>query len=346
MGFTRFALIVTFVAATQVLPVFMGPAWASGPVEWDTAPQQSMLSRMNDAQSGLRVLWWNIGKGISSQKQKAVLGYSPLDRNLQALPESSAGPDVLILGEYLPTYLEPETLEYLTKAYPYRARYSYAQSRIGQAREIGVFSRLPFVSQIVSEGLDFAPMGGTVAEQEAYRQKWSKGSLARQQEWVRSYQRLEFTTSRGKVSLVPVHFSQPWALIREVDGSLTVGTEMLLANNHPIANQIVRVMDLLAKDLGPSWWKSSVVILGDFNLPRRIYGVEPAALTVFNQWTRDALYWRKSFSFPAISDPDSQSVPPFRIDQAWGTPSTRVEDAEVLQIRGSDHYPIWVSIEK
>ncbi len=339
--FPRFVLLALVVSAVQV-----APAQAEHPLEWDIVPQTALLTRVNDAASGLRVLWWNIGKGVSSKKQKATLGYSPLDRNLQRLPLTHMGPDVLILGEFLPSYLESDTLQVLEAAYPYRARFPYAKNTEGQEREIGVFSRVPFQSRYFSEALDFVPMGASVGEQEAYREEWSKGSMTREHEWVRSYQRIEFTTARGTVSLVPVHFSQPWALITATDGKWAAAFDMMLTGDHPIANQIERLFARLRSDLGEAWSRSPVVVLGDFNLPKQVYGIRPSALAPFRFPTHDVLASRSEFSFPAISDPDSKSVPQLRIDQAWGTASSLVTDAEVLQIRGSDHYPIWMSLEK
>jgi len=289
-------------------------------------------------------MWWNIGKGVSSRKQKAKLGYSPLDRNLQKLPLSKMGPDVLILGEYLPEYLEPETLAHLRATHPYQKTFVYATEGYGLKRAIGVFSTQPFVSHYQAGGLDWTPPGDDAEERADYREEYLAQDPSAREAYPRGYQRIEVKAPSGVVSLAPVHLCNPWPAKKRDDGQFWTGLELMLESDNPVANQIQHELRWFKRDIGSDWWRKPLLFLGDFNMPTEIYAVQPAALGPLNWLMSDPIGWKSTFSFPALSDMDSRDYPQMRIDHAWKTSSLDVIDAEVLELRGSDHYPLWVSI--
>ncbi|NDC39567.1 MAG: hypothetical protein EBZ48_16265, partial [Proteobacteria bacterium] len=239
-------------------------AWAQHPLEWDEVPSDSLLSRIAEARSGLRVLWWNMGKGETSRKLKEKLGYSPLDRNLRKLPLSKMGPDVLILGEYLPEYLEPETNAWLAQQFPYQKAFIYATKGYGPKRSIGVFSTKPFNSRYKSEGLDWTPPGDDADEAARYRQEYVEQDPSAPEAYVRSYQRIEIQAPSGLISLAPVHLCNPWPAMRRHDGKLEMGLELMLESDNPVANQIQRELGWFRKDLGDDWWRKPLLMMGDF----------------------------------------------------------------------------------
>lgn len=304
----------------------------------------------------MRVLWWNIryGGGLSRTLQararlKDPDAVSSLDENLKVLAGKKDGPDLMALGEFIPDSLERLTIEVLERAYPYHRYFPY-NPQIPD-RGIAIYSRVPFSSQTVQ--VDWTDLRETPPAQEYYRRQWEHDhGVQTTATFERPLINLTLNWQGREIHVVPVHLLMPWLLIQKgfpAVGKELTGLSLMFGDHNPLVNQVVRFKAELEKMLQQKKSQQkggapALMILGDFNLPDSVYGVAPYGFRLMQEGLYRAFQSPRS-TFPAQSAEFKGQIRDLTIDHAWVSSSVHVDEAQVLPLRGSDHYPITVGIE-
>jgi len=302
--------------------------------EWDgpepTATTLEALARAD----GARFLWWNIHDGQSDGKQTPSI----LSQNLVRLIHSELVPEVMAFAAYRDTSLTPHCLAELRQAYPHVVQQSHPGT---PGYGLAVYSRLPIMRSSVDK-LDFTPPAlRSVTEQARFRAEWCRHGHA----CVRSFIVLELDLAGTPLTFVPVHLHDFWRAYRQRYGLWRTGQEILLGRNNAPWHQIARFRTALEARLGGTASRGLVVIMGDFNIPKRLLGVDTLGYQLLaHGWVEP--FAGEQVTFPASSAADYGQVPPVGIDHAFVSRATRVSAHAVLPLRGSTHYPLYVVVSR
>jgi endonuclease/exonuclease/phosphatase family metal-dependent hydrolase len=289
----------------------------------------------------LNVFWWNTREGGKLSKTQ---NQNPLEKNLVQLVQSEYAPDVLILGEFVPGSMNPDTEFALNLQYPYRAYTPYARKRTDMGIE--VYSRFPFTK--TASLLDWSPYHDSKEEQAKFKQKWRQGlNPDADRVFERVFLDIRIQKYNRVFHVVPVHLLNPWLPLSAQLGRTKAGLVMMFGDDNPHYRQVERLMLEKVRPLlvQVKREQSSFVMIGDFNLPDELFGISPIGFELINLYLKPSVNpLFSSYTFPAVSS-DMTEQTQLRIDHAFVNRSTRVRDEARIPFMGSDHYPIGVRIE-
>ena len=310
-------------------------AWgAAADFEWDEAPRPANLMSLANAH-GLRIFWWNIHNGRIGKKPTPSLS-----RNLIQLIHSNLAPDIMVFGEYQNSSLSAGAHAELQDAYPYSFQWSYPPTPgYGQV----AFSKYPMsVSRM--EPLDFTPIQPiTEAQRDHYREVW----CAPREACTRMFVSLDINVGGKVIQLIPIHLFDGWRKYSQLDGQMETALEILFGKDNPVAFQLSRFQALLRESLKPALDAASdpamkvrpTIVIGDFNIPKTLMNVKTR---MYQNLAHNLVevFKRNPTTFPAMSAQERGHYPNMEIDHAFLAGKLQSRGAEVLPLRGSDHYPI------
>ena len=300
----------------------------------------------SEASKSLKIFWWNIEKGLTN----AQAGDDALNKNLVTLatmPRDQA-PDVIALGEFEYDPMNSKTLRALRANYTeIFLPYSVFTADFGMA----LYVRKDLeVETFPLRELEWAPTP-------EYRQKWINMDYEAQL-FDRYYVRVRVgRPGYSKVNIVPVHLLQPWSMLKKnlegIYGNDRLGrlraffetaAAVLLEKDNPLVRQAQSLSKYLDADFGKNRDREPVVMLGDFNVPQGVGPVTTRGYEVLIQGLK-AAFKDTTPTFPAKSAAISKEVRKIHLDHAFVSSLIKKTHAMVLYLKGSDHYPIMVSVE-
>ena len=316
-------------------------------LRWDeNAGENSLralsLTEASFGEETVSFLWWNIRQGQLRRSFVAGSGVSPLDKNLRTLAASPDRPDVIALGEYRREALEPSTREALFRAYPHHRFFGY-NARTPR-HGILVASRHPMGEPVLRE-LDFTPPGLDPAGRNAYRQEW-ESRTEHGHAFARTYINLPIHAGDRVIHFVPVHLIQPWQLMMRSEGWVDTAYQVMFGIENPLMYQLLRLRVFLQEDEGRDLDRNPLVVMGDFNVPDGAWmlGWQNSVGYQLMQSGLRVTDSEHTPTFPARSAPERQSMDPMRIDHAFVSRSVEAVEQQTLELQGSDHYALWVSV--
>ena len=289
----------------------------------------------------LRVIWWNIlqgGKLGESIEQKE--GHNPLLVNLESLTTIKEKPDFLILGEYLPDEVKPE-IDHLLR------------SRFRNVIYIPNSDLYPKQGILILTDLNMKifthPVGWGNQE---YRDRWSKSYPASITYFDRTFIAIQYQWKGETRYLLPFHSLQPWMALKatypERFSKLYTAIEILTCTTNPLFHQLQKYLSIMKTICNPS--KNKVLMIGDLNTPDDILGFKPIGYQLLTSRLNDTFKRGAEYTFPAPSSvgtglsPSTQKINQLRIDHALTSGLVSSKDPIRIPLRGSDHFPISVTI--
>ncbi len=268
-------------------------------------------------------LWWNLGQGNVEFQQ--------LNSSLETLIDKDY--DILMFGEVSKKVMLLEAWQEIENLYPYQHGISYSQN--SDTKGIIVFSRYPLVLRYWTY-LDWVPKDRDFLEVEEIRNDWLENHIA-SRNFDRPFFIFEIEKEGQKYQFSPIHILNPWRRYFGADGAnkkeaLGIVYRLLLDKQNPLYWQIEDLTSVL-KEYFWEYPEICYFVMGDFNYPRLVFGVETEANNKLNQILED-----HNMNGPA-------SFPEFglQIDQIY-TYEARPSRARSLRLKGSDHLPIQAQI--
>lgn len=314
------------------------------------------------AQSSVNVLWWNVGgANFANGSHDGPYSREKLEPSLIQLVshqwktsrDSKAVapvPDVMMFGEYYEGFFSSQTLEILKETYPYQKGFLY--NNLGRDLVIKVFSKVPFYSRYRSEALTWAS--------QAFQKTHPDDDLV----YLRSFQSLHFEFLNQRIHLVPMHLAQPWERQRYDDvglsqhngepfmgalpGTLEVIHDILYSDQNPLGYQakvLQKVYQQEQEEVGNStedvWLR-----MGDCNIPNQLLGVTPKIYSLLKgQSEALALKGDHDYTYPANADHQGLHKK-MQIDHVfYDALGSFAIQGEILDLQGSDHYPVLVTLQ-
>jgi len=334
------AFLLAFFLATLSSVFAESLSFISDPLDRTAFQYPITLKAVAEDPSDLTVFWWNTREGGAWSKKMFA---NPLETNLKFLIQSDYQPDVLILGEYMPGQFEPETDVALNFRYPYHLYTPYGRFR--DEMGIAIYSKYPFTAD--QELLDWSPLFASNTEQILFKQKWRTSMNPQADKYYeRPFIDIHLTKGDRLYHIVPVHLLNPWLAIADALGKTKAGLVLMFGDDNPHFRQTERlvyekIMPLLRT---VKLERSSLVLIGDFNMPDEYYGFSPKGYQLIESYLTPAVNPLFSeFTFPAISS-DMTDQPVLRIDHAFVSKHVEVEENVRLPLTGSDHYPIELKV--
>lgn len=313
----------------------------------DSQPKEVLdfVSTVARDDSNLKVFWWNLQRGWTNRRLEQQKKIRYLEENLLALIRSTASPDVLMLGEFNEKVLESKVLREIKNKYPYYQYHPYSPTydKLG----IGFFSRYQ-IEEDRAHPLDWVSPYQTEEEQRAYKEEWWDFFNPAERVFERTY--LRFTVklpNDQSVNLIPVHLLNPWfgvmrrnkgwtglsweGKIRSI-GEITEGTA------NPLMNQVENLILQMLQDVS----EKPRIMMGDFNVPYSFLAIETYGYKRLHAYMDDA-FPNHEATFPSSASGDF--IPPVKIDHSFYK-DVSVVNSKVLTMKGSDHYPLYVTFRK
>jgi hypothetical protein len=294
------------------------------------------------ADTPLKIFWWNIEKGLTNRIQ----GHNPLNRHLLNLATAANSPDAIVLAEFEYDAVERETLARLRENFverfiPYNA----------YATDVGVglwVKKNVTLETFPLRTLDWTPdPEATEEKKHAYRERHRGMDY---EAYLHDRYYLRFRLSRGSqnINLVPVHALMPWLTIKNRWGGGFVGkvasaTSLLWGWGNPLINQTRSLRKALEADFGPNLDRENIVLLGDFNVPPRLGPFEPRAYRTFRKNLKVGLKASES-SFPTPEAVTANQYPKLLIDHVFHNEGLELA-ARVVRMKGSDHDPLEIVVQ-
>jgi len=184
----------------------------------------------------------------------------------------------------------------------------------------------------------------------SYLKKWKSGAPSHVAHWDRSYVKLTWSFGSKKFSLVPIHLLEPWAAIEKAKGGFNAFSSFIAnTGDNPLNNQIMHLQDKLTRDFGEDLSENPFVLLGDFNIPKRIFGLTPRIYANLSKDLSEA-FWGNPKTFPTKSTKgDAHKIfkhISIKIDHAFSNKYLEFSEREVIHLKGSDHYPLYLLINE
>ena len=301
---------------------------------------RDLKSSKNDAHS-LSVFWWNIREGGAWSK---ALDGNPLEQNLEILAQSELAPEVMVLGEFVQGSFQKKTESVLSSRYPFQIYIPYA--RLRNDRGFKVYSK--YAMEIDQSLLDWSPMNDTAVEQAEFKEHWRKFLNPQADRYYeRVFADVRIHKANSIFHVVPVHLLNPWLSLSEKTSKADAAVALVFAKNNPHYRQVERLMIEKIAPLAEQVKRehSSLVMVGDFNVPDEVYGIIPTAYHLMRRGLDAVVAPAFSlYTFPAISSDMSDQIH-FKIDHAFIDSATNVLYQTRIPFRGSDHYPIAVKVQ-
>lgn len=303
---------------------------------------------------GMRVLWWNIADG-------KTLSDHTLENNILTLTGSDLKPDLMLFGEYSENSFTPSVQAQLLVDYPYHfvipynayliqlgiAVYSRTEIHVDQRTELQWIPADLRAGQNTSQNTsqNIGQAGDHVASQESpevdqYRKKWFTGGDGNMF-YLRPLWDLRVKFKGRDVSVVPIHLAQPWRQIRmsatnRLTAIYSIVRELFFSERNPLMVQLKNLEKWLKRN--PS---DGRIILGDFNTPVGFQGLmQTVGYQNLSGYLKPAVQ-TETTSFPAPASPLAQQYPKMQIDHAFTQGTLGSTAAEIMPLRGSDHFPLY-----
>ena len=326
--------LLTFLAATCALTAHGSPTPIGTAFDWDVSPAPWILKNLANAGrgDGLRIFWWNVHDGRTDSK----IPDFTLSKNVVKLVHSEFAPDVLAFAEYQESDLSADDLTEVRRLYPFQLQQPYPGT---PGFGLAVYSRYPFqISSI--DVLDFTPLTDmSDVDREQYRKLWCGTSGICGRPMVI----LQLNVNGKNLKLVPIHLYDCWRKLKENIGIIRTAEQVFFGTHNPLWFQINRFRSMLEARLGNELTRGNVVVIGDFNMPKEILGVTTRGYRKISWGLTDAVPG-DSPTIPSRNSPEARHFPSMAIDHAFVSPSIEVQEGDVLPLRGSDHYPVYVVV--
>ena len=300
--------------------------------DWDKPVDASVLQKLQ-TKAGLRVLWWNVHDGMIAPGDTGAA----FNHNIDELIQSTIAPDVLSLAEFQESNLNTKVLKKLQKSYPYHILQAYPGT---PGFGIWVYSKYSFEMSSI-DLLDFTPLKNMSDSDRAdYRKLWCKTSGM----CVRPLMILDLNVNGKVVKLAPIHLFDCWRMMMSKVGKVGTLKEILNGTDNPLWYQILRFRQVLESRLGSDLKLGKVAVFGDFNMPEKLLGFPTVGFQKIRGELKNAIAGEAA-SFPSSGSSEAGHFPPMQIDHAFTSPSQGVSAGEVLPLKGSDHYPLYLIVQ-
>lgn len=276
-----------------------------------------------ETDNSIRILWWNIDCGTATQRLSGHRNYkSVLEKNILTLVNSAFRPDVLILGEYCPYYLDDNFESFLKSNYRYKhhlvrniPQFRTSSGRINERNGIMVLS--DYSLNIERESV----LHGN--EQQDSTDKRN-----------RKYLLLSLKAHGEKIFLNPVHLFNPWRDYRNNHGLLATFFEIESGKNNANA---IQGRQIVKNNLSYVEKEEKLLIVGDFNSPRSFYAVDGY---VYKELSRNYVSLVDDLSDTYMGGGFMNTI----IDHAFGQ-NLQALYSKVWPLKGSGHLPVYIVIE-
>jgi len=249
------------------------------------------------SQDGLKVFWWNVGGNRANIEYQNEHGNFPLYDNLRKkIQNINTSPDIIILGEYKEkSKLDLNTCDILDCGYQYKTFIKYNSE---MDKGIVVYSKFPF--SMKSELLPHYPIGSTKKQIIEYN-KQTKDSYGSTRTFNRQFIEIKVSKNNHSYSIYPVHLLMPWERITkqyfdskteanndpncsvteqeefelsnflgELYASARTAVDILVDEENPLINQMNHLLSKIEIYANTE----NAIIIGDFNVPVQLMGVE------------------------------------------------------------------------
>ncbi len=314
---------------------------------WDRPGTHKVIN--HSAQADLKIMWWNIQKGETNQyiaSNRKISGV--LDQNIMALLESPSAPEILVFGEYSDDAFNHSTLEKLKAYYPHKLdSYIPFNPDVNQAG-IMLFSRYP-IELVSKELMDYFPekLEGDASAIKQFKTEWQEVERV----WPRYYLVFKVTYNDKEVYLSPVHLLEPWSTLYQRYGGgsiahILVRLKVVFTKDNPLMYQLERFRSKLERDFGKELDQKPLIVMGDFNLPRKIWFFETQPYKAIAPGLLDPFYESDTPTWPAPSSKEAELFPKdsYRLDLTFHSKCLKTSIASVPPLMGSDHFPVYFGV--
>lgn len=334
---------------------------------WDESPSAgaAAVARIEAAHGGmdLKALWWNVQRGEQNREFLSAGGEDPLSDNLAAIVGALWAPDVIVLAEYDTgeRIFSPALQDRLLALYPFQRFEPYHSSE--PAYGLFILSRRP-VASLRQTAMGWVPTNLSRRRRADYVDRYTRdadGRALREAPYMteRPYVELVYDVGGQTAVLGFAHLVMPWHNLKDREGMVRSAYEMVWGRSNPVLAQAQALLE---------WSRESrrgpYLLMGDFNIGASLFASnaahrfmsrlagtmpdETATHRLLRSELNDAFSGRQPHSFPARSSPYRQKLPfrilPLKLDHAFVSRSARDATAEILPLRGSDHYPLWAGM--
>jgi endonuclease/exonuclease/phosphatase family metal-dependent hydrolase len=318
-------------------------------VDWDHPYQPHIRTKLSA--SGINILWWNIQSGETNRK---LISESPdqsssIDHNLLNLIASADQPDIIILGEYSEGSFKETTREQLKLAYPFHPDNFWPYNPGAPEGGIMLFSRYPF-TLIRTQLLDYFPLNMQAAQDvAAYKRIWAN-NFPQERFYVRTYLNIQIDHPLGQFHLVPFHgLTHLEKQHQNSNGGffsiLKIKLGFVFGSQNPTMFQLQRLRQALENDFGKSLNSEPLLIMGDFNLFRELFGIRSQPYKTISRGLCDPFMDNKVPTWPLPSSREFQKFSVrAQIDHAFASRQFEILETAILPFRGSDHAAIAVKV--
>lgn len=274
-----------------------------------------------DNQQGLSVLWWNIDCGTAAIKINGDNIYtSDLEKNLWTLVNSKLKPEVLMLGEFCPYYLDKKFVSALEKLY---------KSKHHLVRNIPQFKTS---SGKTNERNGFLVLSDYKLSLVKETTLFGNAKLKEGDKSNRKYLLLSIVKNQVTYYLNPVHLYNPWREVRNSKGIFGTLDEISKGEDNPNARQGQQLVNLNTNLVDP---QARLLVIGDFNSPKSFYAIDGY---VFKLMSKNFVNLVDDMSETFVN---GNSFMTASIDHAFGQNITPYY-AYVWPFRGSGHLPLYI----
>lgn len=297
------------------------PAATYDNLSWDEKPNSNTLSEISEDKGGLKILWWNTACNTiqSGLTQKGKPG---LFDNLKILSNDKNSPPIIILGEYCHKNFNSKVLKELKITYENTYHLIKSNPKYKIDNGLLILSKFPF--EVVEKKL----IGVSDYETQISDKH-------------RTYLLIKMHWEDHDIYISPLHLINPWRkLINEL--SLTEFMLKIFGSDNDNYRQGELFVKELKKDVPEN---SPVLLIGDFNSAKAFMGIKNMA--TFNLFQQNFIYLENDKpTFPSLTAKSLNSkFPTSIIDHAF-IGGSLTGNSLVLPLKGSDHYPLWITISK
>jgi hypothetical protein len=285
---------------------------------------RSSVENLKIPESGLKIMWWNIGCGLETGdvKKKSELKTTNLELNLIRLSNSNYKPDVMILGEYCPYTMSKKDQSELEKSYKYNFHLERNIPLVKTASGINQRNGILILSDYKVETLVNEVLFSTSSKTESVHN--------------RKYLLVKIIKNKKEYFINPVHLVNPWRDLYEKKGKLGVFSELTSGDQNSNAVQIKNLIENYNKYLDT---KALFMSIGDFNSPGSIFGFSGFGYNQMSLIMKPLMLGHKSTFLGDGPFPASD------IDHAFGI-NIKSLYSEVWPLEGSRHLPIYLVIDE
>lgn len=294
-------------------------------ISYNIAQNAIRRIKLNNKKTNLSVLWWNIGYNrysLPHDNNITQFEYNLLNHNWNQY-------DLVTFGEFQENTLKKESLKHIYNIFPYNKVIKYGSE---DHQSYLVLSKYKF--NIIEKELDWVDNNWSIEEKQKYKEE-SKKHYGLMRSGKRKIINVKLEKEGKKYNSIFYHLNNPWVIYQERYGKLKTLSKILFSNNHPLYYQMKAFKRFINKN------KENLLMLGDANCPHSILGITPSCFKHMNNIAPIKIDLMKKSTFPSK---ESKAITSYslKIDHAH----TEMESTiEVLDLKGSDHYPIILKIK-